>query len=1292
MKTFHRTSYFHTLIVCVLFISSTSQANWQRSELDLNSQSSQQTSNTHSAGLNSDSLPKGVTQDWLNDLRDENGNRISNEGNRDPGEVPEDPEGDALQRKIFNGLAAGSNFGYSVSSAGDVNGDEYDDVIIGAYGYNSFTGRAYIYYGGLNMNTVADVILTGAAVNNFFGYSVSSAGDVNGDGYSDVLVGGYGYSSFTGRAYIYYGGASMNNSVDVTLTGEAISNVFGISVASSGDVNGDGYSDVIVGAYGYSSNTGRSYIYFGGASMNNTADVTMTGESANNIFGLSVSSAGDVNADGFTDVFIGASGYSSNTGRAYIYLGGSSMDNTSDVVMTGEGTNNYFGTSVSSAGDINGDGYSDVIAGAYGRNAFKGKVYIYYGESTMNSTSDITMNGESSTNEFGISVSSAGDINGDGYSDIIIGAEGFNSLQGKSYVYFGETSMDTTADVTITGESTGNNFGYSVAFAGDVNGDGYSDLLVGAYGYGSNTGRAYFYDYFMKNEISAEVLLTGESASNYFGSSVSSAGDVNGDGYQDILVGIKGYNSNTGRACIYFGGNVLDNVADVTLNGESMNNRFGESVSSAGDMNGDGYSDVIIGAPQYGADGRAYIYFGGSSMNNIVDVVLNGEALGVVFGNSVSTAEDVNGDGYSDVIVGDYQYNSNAGRAYIFFGGNSVDNIADKILTGFAISGLGFSVASAGDVNGDGYSDVITGIIYANSNSGLSNIYFGGNQMDSVADVIMSADLAGSNFGWSVSPAGDVNGDGFSDVIVGAYLFSSYTGKAFIFLGGSVMDNISDITMTGESSLNYFGGSVSSAGDINGDGYSDVIIGAYGNTQYTGRAYIYLGGVSMNNIADITMKGESTSNYFGASVSSAGDINGDGYSDIIVGAFNFNSVTGRAYIYTGSAISVKPILLHAKDVPNDQGGFVDLKWARSSYDVNGTDIITEYSVERSLPPSGGNFAWVNIASIPASKNSFYSHLASTPYDSTSNSSGTFFFRISAKTSSPSQYWRSAILSGRSLDNISPPVVSPFNAFTESVNIRLTWKRSTAPDLFNYVLFRSASPSIDPYTETPLTALTDSTYLDTTPLTGLYYYFIVAQDIHNNYSPVATVQSPVTAKTLFLFGAIQGLYDASANTMIYDTVTVYLRNSVSPFAKIDSSRKELYGPGTGQNFTFNNAQNNIPYYIEVKHRNALETWSADPVIFISDNASIAFSVDDIYAYGNNQIQVDTDPYDVFAFYSGDVNQDGTIDASDLALIDNDASNFVGGYVVTDLTGDDFVDGTDFAIADNNAANFVSAITP
>ncbi len=136
------------------------------------------------------------------------------------------------------------------------------------------------------MNNVADVIMTGEATGINFGVSVSSAGDVNGDGYSDVIVGAYGYSSNTGRAYMYFGGAAMDNAADVTMTGETAGNIFGVSVSSAGDVNGDGYSDVIVGAYGYSSSTGRAYIFFGGSSMDNIADVTMTGEAANNYFGF----------------------------------------------------------------------------------------------------------------------------------------------------------------------------------------------------------------------------------------------------------------------------------------------------------------------------------------------------------------------------------------------------------------------------------------------------------------------------------------------------------------------------------------------------------------------------------------------------------------------------------------------------------------------------------------------------------------------------------------------------------------------------------------------------------------------------------------------------------------------------------------------------------------------------------------------------------------------------------------------------------------------------------------------
>ncbi|MBK9332690.1 MAG: hypothetical protein IPM96_09905 [Ignavibacteria bacterium] len=208
--------------------------------------------------------------------------------------------------------------------------------------------------------------------------------------------------------------------------------------------------------------------------------------------------------------------------------------------------------------------------------------------------------------------------------------------------------------------------------------------------------------------------------------------------------------------------------------------------------------------------------------------------------------------------------------------------------------------------------------------------------------------------------------------------------------------------------------------------------------------------------------------------------------------------------------------------------------------------------------------------------------------------------------------------------------------------------------------------------------------------GINNHFVIWSDSYDTIWSTSVI--PENNKDLFLFGAIQGLYDAAADVMIYDTVTIYLRNAASPYAKIDSSRKELLGPGTGQYFSFNYAQNETPYYVEVRHRNALETWSADPVTFVSDNASIAFSVDAIYAYGNNQIQVDTDPYDVYAFYSGDVNQDGTIDLTDGSLIDNDAINFASGYLPTDLNGDGIIDVADAVFADNNSFNFVSKITP
>ena len=1080
-------------ITSIMLFASTLTANAYMQDWRINSAVSD-----IGANLNQDSLPAGITPDLLKDLRDENGNRIFNgKSGRIPVRIPEDPEGDALQQNIFAGVSAGDNYGRSVANAGDVNGDGFDDIMIGAPNNNAGGtngGRVYIYFGGTVIDNSADVTLT-APANNYAGISVSSAGDVNGDGFDDVIVGAHGVNLFTGRAYICYGGSPMNSVADVILEGESAGHEFGKSVSGAGDLNGDGYDDVIVGAHAANAYTGKGYIFYGGPAMNNTADLVMSGELTGDEFGISVSGAGDVNADGFADAIIGAMGNNSSIGKCYIYLGGSSMDNVSDITMTGEGIVNFFGASVAGAGDVNDDGYSDVIVGAYGYNSFAGRSYIYFGGSSMNGISDVIMTGESNSS-FGYSVHGSGDINGDGFSDVIIGAYGYSVSSGRSFVYYGGSSMNNTVDLYMTGDTALNYFGYSLSGGGDFNGDGFDDMVVGAYGNSSNKGKAYVYTNTLTGEDISDICINGESPDDNFGHSVSSAGDVNGDGYDDMIVGAWNHNATAfahpGRAYLYFGGLMADNIADLVFDGEEgFAEYYGWSVSGAGDVNADGFDDIVILGFGYGWEYsvQARIYFGGAAMNNAADVFLTYPSWNLDM--SVSGAGDVNGDGYDDVIAGAPNYlSTNAGYAYVYFGGAPMDSIVDVTLEGEEVGDLfGYSVSDAGDVNADGFADVIVGAFANNSVTGKAYLFFGGNTMDNFADVTFSGQDTGSSFGATVSSAGDIDNDGFGDVVVGAPRVNSYTGKAFIYKGGNAMNNVPDLILSGETSESGFGTSVSGAGDVNGDGIDDVVIGARRFNSYKGRAYVYFGGMYMNSGADVIMNGEGANDHFGVSVSGDCDINGDGHSDLIVGSRGYKGGTnqGRACIYLSS------------------------------------------------PP----------------------------------------------------------------DN---------------------------------------------------------------------------------------------RMNLLLYGAIQGMYNPVSNTQMPDSVRVYLRNSSAPYAIIDSSLNILLGPGTGQNFIFKNVQNGIPYFVVVKHRNALETWSASPVTFVNREASIAFSVDAIYAYGNNEIQVDSSPYNVFAFYSGDVNQDGTIDATDISMIDNDAANFTSGYVATDLTGDDFVDGTDFVIADNNAADFVSVVKP
>lgn len=404
-------------------------------------------------------------------------------------------------------------------------------------------------------------------------------------------------------------------------------------------------------------------------------------------------------------------------------------------------------------------------------------------------------------------------------------------------------------------------FGYSVSSAGDVNNDGYDDIIVGAFyedGSEPDCGRAYVF-----SGYDAGLLHRLESPNpeinGYFGISVSGAGDVNGDGYDDIVVGAyfeDGGATNAGRAYVFDGnsGTPLDTLQSLNPEEDGF---FGFSVSGAGDVNNDSYDDVIIGAwaEDYSGiwySGRAYIY---SGINGEPLYTLNSPYPGYFaeFGISVSAAGDVNNDGYDDVIVGaDFEYHETAffpGKAHVFSG------------------------------NGGG-------VLYTLQSANMEE---------------------NGHFGCSVSGAGDTNGDGYPDLVIGARYESPGSsppsaGRAYIFSGdgGELLQTLQS---PDQQSFGLFGSSVAMAGDVNNDGYHDVIVGAYyeyDGIEDAGKAHVFRGDTG-DLLITLESASPEVSGHFGRAVSSAGDVNNDSYHDVIVGATGEDGGVldaGRAYVLT----------------------------------------------------------------------------------------------------------------------------------------------------------------------------------------------------------------------------------------------------------------------------------------------------------------------------------------------------------------------------------------------------------
>lgn len=406
-----------------------------------------------------------------------------------------------------------------------------------------------------------------------------------------------------------------------------------------------------------------------------------TGATSGAELGISVGGAGDVDGDGRPDFLIASPEL--GNGRVQVHSG---FDGS--VLHTFDGpTNDDFGFSVAGAGDVNGDGYADVFVGTPWASFGLARALSGLDGSVLHDFSGITHNGH-----FGWCVDGAGDVDNDGYADLIVGAPNENLTpaftdNGQVFVFSG---ADGTVLHTFFGDSIGDTMGTAVAGAGDVNQDGYADLIVGVVRddpNGLDSGSAKVYSGF-----DGALLYTfeGEAPFDFFGNSVAAAGDVNMDGFADVVVGAErgdGVVPDSGVAYVYsgFGGGLL-----LTLQGTQTGGRFGADVASAGDLDGDGRSDVLVGAPDEGPGGnRAGRVRAFSGADGTVIHTWFGNQSDEFLGYSVAGIGDIDGNGVPEVLAGAWGYDAPGiqGRARVYAGGPVTQ--ASRVPVGFGCGAFG---------------------------------------------------------------------------------------------------------------------------------------------------------------------------------------------------------------------------------------------------------------------------------------------------------------------------------------------------------------------------------------------------------------------------------------------------------------------------------------------------------------------------------------------------------------------------------------------------------------------------
>ncbi len=826
------------------------------------------------------------------------------------------------------GGQAGAAFGTSVAPAGDVNGDGYSDVLVGAPLFDNGQadeGRAFLFLGsanGLAANSAWTFEPNQAGAHA--GAVVAPAGDMNGDGISDVVIGAPLYDRpghvDAGAVFVFYGSAQgLHATPDDTLANDATGSRFGAAAAYAGDVNNDYYADLVIGAPGFGNgqaNEGAAYLFHGRFAGFGTPALVVEGGEVDARLGEAVAGAGDVNADTYADVLLGAPGASPNAipaaGILYLLKGSASgIDPVPLATVPGTADSLEVGGGVAGAGDVDADGYADILVGVPGESIAgprRGGFRCYRGTSSgFDPVPLFVINGALDRGRVGAAVATAGDVDGDGYAEFAFGdPRGFPGQQGWVHLFYGGRA-GTAFGSFVGGAQAYSRFGATVATAGDVDGDGMSELLVGAPDW-SESGLAL--------EGAASLFLgrpgpivpmtpavkTNATPNTAFGAALAIVPMITD--WPSLLVSEPSWDApgpDVGRIRRYRAGILGIGPALSFYEGGVDDGLYGEALVDAGDVDRDGIGDFVVGSPFYGGGGlvkrgRARLYLGTG-----VDYVLSswapqGTQAEEWFGITVAGRGDVNGDGYMDVAIGAPNHLgpvSRSGMVNLFLGGPgglSAAPVWEK--TGTTQNEyFGHRLAML-DFDADGYADLaVSCASSAPSGPPRVDIFYGGPAgLSTNAAFALSPSPPLNTYASTLAAVGDYDCDGVADLVVGATDEPNGRGTIFFHPGsrGRSEPQRSYRTWSPPPGQANAGSALAGGGDLDGDGRSDFVVGApiaSNGEDQEGVLYVFRGRPgNAPFMPDTLLESNVPMANLGSSLAPLADLNRDGYADIIATA------------------------------------------------------------------------------------------------------------------------------------------------------------------------------------------------------------------------------------------------------------------------------------------------------------------------------------------------------------------------------------------------------------------------